>query len=82
MVYIGFYQAMSLRGRYTTEVKRDIYKEYWTLTGISLVGNVGGQLGLFVGFSFAGFMAWLLELAPKLRNAIKKKLYENPEAVN
>ena len=30
------------------------------LTGIDLVGMVGGQMGLFLGFSFIGSIAWLL----------------------
>ena len=38
------------------------------------MGNIGGQLGLFLGFSFAGFIAWLLDLAPKLLNLIKRHL--------
>ena len=82
MVHLGFYPALSVQGKYTTEIQVDVYKEYWTLTGISLVGNIGGQLGLFLGFSFAGFMAWLLDLAPKLLNFIKNKVSEIPDSVN
>ena len=64
------------------ELKVEVKKEYllWSIT--TLVGNVGGQLGLFLGFSFAGFMAWLLNLAPKLLNLIKNKVSEIPDSVN
>ena len=54
------------RGRYTVELMKDVYREHlvWSLT--SIIGNIGGYLGLCVGFSFNGFIAWGLGMIPKL----------------
>ena len=70
MVWLGINKAKSGRGEYTNQVQKDIYKEYWTWTGITLVGNVGGHLGLFVGFSFTGTFAWMLSWVKKIGNSI------------
>ena len=31
------------------------------MSGMSLVGNVGGMLGLFIGFSFWGIFEWVVD---------------------
>ena len=38
-----------------------VCKEYLIMSGISLVGNVGGMLGLFIGFSFLGISEWIVD---------------------
>ena len=48
------------KGYRTRELSLDVYTEYYLLTGVSLIGNVGGQLGLFIGFSFLGTWVWLM----------------------
>ena len=67
MFWISFSPFDSTRGKYTHRTQIKVSKEYKTLTMISLVGNIGGQLGLFVGFSCTGFITWMLKLVPKLR---------------
>ena len=67
MFWISFSPSDSTRGKYTKQMQIEVSKEYKTLTAISLVGNIGGQLGLFVGFSCTGFIAWMLNVVPKLR---------------
>ena len=66
MFWISFTASDSTRGEYTDQIQIQVSKEYKTLTMISIVGNIGGQLGLFVGFSCTGFIAWMLSLAAKL----------------
>ena len=44
------------------------------MSEISLIGNVGGTLGLFVGFSFLGTSEWLIEAFPRLLRWAKQKL--------
>ena len=36
--------------------------EYWVMSGMTLVGNVGGTLGMFIGFSFIGVSQWIMDL--------------------
>ena len=50
-----------------------IKKEYLILNEMSLIGNVGGTLGMFVGFSFIGTIEWLLDILSKVKNHIKIK---------
>ena len=37
-----------------------VRKEYWIVSGMDLVGSVGGTLGLFVGFSFMDTINWFI----------------------
>ena len=50
-----------------------IKEEYLILNEISLIGNVGGTLGMFVGFSFIGTAEWLLDILSNVKNYIKTK---------
>ena len=43
--------------------KRNVFEEILILDEIGLVGSLGGSLGLFVGFSFFGYTAPILEAA-------------------
>ena len=64
-VYEGHYTLLlefgtphaSLDLRSTRPVKF-IMKEYFIVNGMSLVGNIGGTLGMFVGFSFITTSEW------------------------
>ena len=39
---------------------KTVKTEHWRTNGITLVGNVGGTLGMFVGFSFLATTEWLM----------------------
>ena len=39
-----------------------MHTEYLLHDGISTLGNVGGTLGLFIGFSFTGAISYILNL--------------------
>ena len=65
MFWPSFCALRSGRGIYGQSLRVDVHKEHWALTDISLVGNIGGQLGLCIGFSLTGFIAWLLDIFPK-----------------
>ena len=45
---------------------KTVKTEYYIMSGLAFVGNVGGTLGLFVGFSFIGVAEWYLGLAAAL----------------
>ena len=72
IIWVEFMKEVSSNGRYTTTVQKHVHKEYLSWTGTGLVGNVGGQLGLWLGFSFTGFIAGVVNLAPKIWYLTKK----------
>ena len=51
---------------------KTVMTEYFVTTGLSLVGNVGGTLGMFIGFSFLGTAEWLLNVAEAVIKEMKK----------
>ena len=53
------------RGKYTGKFQKDVDTEKLAWSGISVIGNIGGYMGLCVGFSFTGFIAWTLAILPK-----------------
>ena len=50
------------RGYYSDKVQKIIHKEYLVWKSTGMVGNIGGQLGLWVGFSFMGIIGGILNL--------------------
>ena len=61
----------------TKELRSDftfktVHNEYRLIMELALVGNIGGTLGMLVGFSFIGIYEWIVEVGVKLNNLIKK----------
>ena len=71
LFWLYFSKEKVSNGLYTNEIQKYVHKEYLAWTGISLVGNVGGQLGLWVGFSFTGFLAGTLNVIPNAWNFLR-----------
>ena len=46
--------------------------EYLLYDFISTLGNVGGTLGLFIGFSFSGLISYILNGAVKIVDFLKQ----------
>ena len=67
---IEFARPRWSNGPYAIEVQKQIHKEYLAWTVTSMIGNVGGQLGLWLGFSFTGFLAGTFNVFPRLRNFV------------
>ena len=40
---------------------RTVHDEVYILDGIGLLGSLGGSLGLFIGFSFYGYIANIID---------------------
>ena len=55
------------------EFKIENHKEYRAMTGISLVAGIGGHLGLFMGFSLAGFVTVLQNIITKLCDSVQNR---------
>ena len=53
--------------------KVTLHTEYILYDLISMVGNVGGTLGLFIGFSFSGLIAFALKSFLKMTEYIEKR---------
>ena len=45
----------------STSNKSNVYEEVLIFDFIGLVGSIGGSLGLFIGFSFFGYVTLLLD---------------------
>ena len=59
-----------------------VKKEYLIMNTITLVSNVGGMMGLFVGFSFLGLFEDIMEVVTKLWARIKEKVQEASKSPN
>ena len=68
LLYMTFDHLDWSKGDRSKELQVDLFKEYYVWSGFSLIGNVGGQMGLFIGFSFIGCFEWL---SFRLQNAWK-----------
>ena len=62
----------STRGSYRSQFQKDVQTERLVWSEISIIGNIGGYMGLCVGFSFTSFLAWLLGIFPKAWFALEK----------
>ena len=59
--------------RFENPGKVTLHTEYILYDLISMVGNVGGTLGLFIGFSFTGLIAFALQSFLKIMEYIEKR---------
>ena len=39
----------------------EIHDEVWILETYNFIGSIGGSLGLFIGFSYTGFLGQILD---------------------
>ena len=63
----------SLRGLQPEKPFKTVNREYWIMTGMSLIGNVGGTLGMFIGFCFIATFEWLAEKMNRLFSCFKSQ---------
>ena len=56
---------------------KTVKTEYWIMPTLLFVGNVGGTLGMFVGFSFIGTSEWFLASANTFWGWLQEKLKIN-----
>ena len=63
------------KGDRTKELQVDIFTEYYVSNIFSLIGNVGGQMGLFIGFSFIGCFVWSMKWIQLAWNSMSKNCF-------
>ena len=68
-----FVFPQATRNLRTTKPFKTVRKEYLVMDQNSLIGKVGGILGMFVGFSFLALAEWLITLTGNIWEWIKKK---------
>ena len=61
------------RDRRSKDPFKTVKREYLIITWISLVGTVGGTLGMFVGFSFLGLSESTLNVAGNVYRWLRMK---------
>ena len=52
----------SSKNHMSKELFKTVKREYFIVDTMSLVGNVGGTLGMFIGFSFFGISDWMFNI--------------------
>ena len=60
-------------GYRSSKVSKMIYTENLVVNEFTLLGNIGGQMGMLVGFSFSGFAGWILGSLGQLWVLVKKR---------
>ena len=50
----------------TTNLMVDIHREYLVWTEFALIGNIGGMMGMTIGFSFMSYIGFALDIIPRL----------------
>lgn len=53
------------RDHRSEEPYKTVHTEYLIVSDMALVGNMGGMLGLFIGFSFLGISEWIVDSLEK-----------------
>ena len=48
------------RGYRSDRPRIKVYRENLVWSGLELLGNIGGQLGMFIGFSISGCIIWMI----------------------
>ena len=61
----------STRGQMTKVPRKIIRQEQYIISGLAFLGNVGGILGIFVGFSILGASEWITSVIESLHKRLK-----------
>ena len=52
------------------KLMKTVKEEYYVISGMSLAGNIGGTLGMFIGFSFIGTSEWIVDVWTRMKNKV------------
>ena len=76
-VYFDFNVPESTKELRSDFASKSVYTENLLIMELSLVGNIGGTLGMLVGFSFIGLYEWILEALAKCSEISKTWRHRN-----
>ena len=62
-----------IAGQKQGNVYKTVHHQYYIYTSFALVGNIGGTLGLLIGFSFSGSITWVIDVAIRLCQCLGKR---------
>ena len=71
-VIISFELPAATRRQLTKIPHKTVLKEYYVITGVAFLGNVGGMLGIFVSFSWLGMSEWILKVSEEILTRFQK----------
>ena len=71
-VSIQFGLPESTRGFISKTLFKTVKTEQYVISGLQLLGNVGGILGIFIGFSFQGITEPILSISERLCKFVRK----------
>ena len=60
--------------KFALPLKAKVYEEYLITDGITLIGSVGGTLGLFIGFSISNVVYFIVDF---LKSTIETHFWRN-----
>ena len=67
---------------WSNEFLVDVYRENLVWTPLNLLGNIGGQLSLWIGFTCTGSFSWIVSILPKVWKICKGKFNKEPRSDN
>ena len=80
-VLVNFKLPEATRGIVSKSPFKTVKTEQYILSGLALLGNIGGILGIFVGFSFLGITESLISISEtigkRLRKSAKRKSHDS-----
>ena len=74
--YIDYGEPKYSRGHRGLKPAIVIHTENLIINGFTLLGNVGGQMGMFIGFSFSGAIGWITGAMRKVWNFLRNKVID------
>ena len=74
MFHATFDTAASSIGEEGHGIKVNVFTERPEWNIITFIGNIGGQMGLLVGFSFLGSIGWMLDMGQRIWQRVSVKL--------
>ena len=72
--YIAYSEPKYSRGHRGLRPVVVVHKENLVINGFTLLGNVGGQMGMFIGFSFSGAIGWIISAMGKTWDFLRSKV--------
>ena len=60
-------------GKWTKTLNVEVHTESYVWTSFTLLGNIGGSMGLWAGFSCPGLIAWLSQKSLRIQKLVEDK---------